>query len=498
MNNKGQTTVFFSLMISVLLLFTFTALEVIRIHMSKVKMMSCVHSMRSSIMADYNSALFERYHLLFMDPAYGTGSEAVAEEKIEDYIDVSLNGTDGRDSGIYVFTVEEIAITGQMDILSGDMKQVKEQIADYEKIAGVTNRIKNLMQKVKEEPNDVNHAVRETETNGVELPISGNDSAGDSANEQVNPEEQKEKTKVEDPRETLKESLKLGTLAFVLPDNNISKKEYDFKEAPSAKYEEQLEEEKDNSFQDIGFLKKILKESTGEQSISGLAQQAAFVDYVSSNFSNGVNRNPDSVMQCEVEYILKGKNNDYDNLQSVINELTWMRMPINYACLLTDSEKKSEALTVAAAICTATGTPEFTEVVKYLLLGCWAYGETLFEMKVLLSGKEIAYFKTKENWNTDLKNLAASGVNKRVENGLSYEEYLMILLAAKAGKKVNICYARMLDLIELNLQKEDPDFHITNCVGAMTVQGKISVNSHFIQGKPEDIYQYYFQEELSY
>ena len=59
MKNKGQTTVFFSLMISVLLLFTLTALEVGRIYMSKVKVQAVVHSAQTSILADYNRELFE-------------------------------------------------------------------------------------------------------------------------------------------------------------------------------------------------------------------------------------------------------------------------------------------------------------------------------------------------------------------------------------------------------------------------------------------------------
>lgn len=500
MNNRGQTTVLFSLMISVLLLFTFTALEVIRIHMGKVKMMSCVHSMRSSIMADYNSELFERYHLLFMDPTYGTGSEALVEEKIEDYLDVSLNGEKGKGSGIYIFNVEEIAIADQRNILSEDMKQVKQQIADYEKKAGVTNRIKKLTGKLKEDSNDVAQAAKETEINGVELPISEPNSTAEPTTDSVTDGDggQEEKPKVEDPRKTLKESLKLGTLAFVLPDSSISKEDHDFSEAPSAKYEEQEEEERDNTFQDIGFLKKLLKESSEEDNVNGLVGQAAFVDYVTSNFSNGVNQNSNSVMQCEVEYILKGKSNDYDNLQAVVDELTWMRMPINYAYLLTDTEKKSEALTMAAAICTAAGTPALTEVIKYLLLGCWAYGETLSEMKTLLAGEEIAYVKTKENWNTDLKNLVTSGTAKQIENGLSYEEYLMILLATKSGKKADTSYARMLDMIELNLQKEDPDFHLSDCVGALTIQGKITVNPKFIQKGSAQVYENYFEEEISY
>lgn len=489
MNNKGQTTIFFSLIISVLFLFTLTALEVGRIYMSRVKVRTVVHSAQSSIMADYNSRLFERYHLLFMDPTYGTGSEAALEEKITDYLESSLNGEKGKGSGIYRFQVEEICLADKKGILYENMKQLKAQITEYEKTAGVVQKAKNLAKRLDGKEGDLEAAARETEINGVEMEDNSteNESEGSSAVE------------VTDPRDTLNAALKFGTLSFILPDNsNISKKDYDFCEAPSMQYEKQQEEEKDNSFQDIGFLKGFLKESAKEESYSGLEKQAAFIDYSSSHFSNEIKQNKDSVMKCEMEYILKGKSNDYDNLQGVINEIIWLRMPVNYVYLLSDTEKKGEALTLAAAICTATGTEALIEVVKYLLLGCWAYGETLCEMKTLLEDGQISYVKTKETWNTDLKNLMAGNSAKKVDAGLSYEDYLMILLAKRSEKKQDICYARMLDIIELNLKEEDPDFCMINCVGAMTIQGKVSVNSLFIQRQDQEAYEIYFEEEITY
>lgn len=499
MNNKGQTTVFFSLIISVLLLFTFTALEVVRIHMSRVKIMACVHSMQSGIMADYNRELFERYHLLFIEPTYGTGSEAAAEERIKDYLDSSLNGESVTNKGIYQFEIEEIMLTGQKNILEDNMKLLKAQIADYEKTSGLVNRIKGLAEKAKQDTNNVADAARETELNGVELDLPQEDAGEGQSNGRDNGKEnQREESGVDDPRETLKESLKFGVLAFLMPDSHISKEERDFSNSPSARYKEEKEEEQDISFQNIDFLKNIIKDASDRDYSDDLKQQAAFVDYVSSNFSNGVNQREDSVAKCEIEYILKGKTNDYDNLEAVVNEMIWLRMPINYAYLLTDTEKKSEALTMAAAICTATGTSGLIEVVKYLLLGCWAYGETLYEMKSLLAGEKIAYIKTKDNWNTELKKLFSPGKTKQSVNGLDYEEYLMLLLAGRSGDKLNTAYARMLDMMELNLQKEDPDFYISNCVGQMTIQGKITVNPLFRLMGIKEAYEYYFEEEISY
>lgn len=501
MGNKGQTTVLCSLMLSVLFLFTLTALEVGRIYMSKVKIRAVVHSTQSGIMADYNSELFERYHLLFMDPTYGTGSEAAAEEKIEDYLDASLNSEKGK---IYQFTIEEIGLTDQKYILEKDMEQIKEQIAEHEKTAGLLQRIRQLKQYLNKEKNGVGKAAEETGRNGIPF-SNGKDQVTEDKTKEMNKETENEKEggkedsveiEVTDPRDTLAKNLRQGLLAFVLPEDcPVSGKEHDFGSPPSKKYKEQKEEERDDSFRNIDFLNSFLSKEK-EDTCDNLEKQAAFVCYVNSYFSNMINPREKTVVKCEAEYILKGKNNDYDNLEGVVKEMIWLRMPVNYAYLLTDEQKKSEALTAAAAICTATGTTPMMEVEKYLLLGCWAYGETLCEMKQVLSGKKIPYIKTKDNWYTDLKGFKVSDPGTPVEQGWAYEDLLMVLLAKKGGK--NIYYARMLDLMEVNLQQENPDFKLADCVGGLTIQGKIQVNPLFIYGSDKGLYEHYFEEAFSY
>lgn len=487
MGNKGQTTIFFSLIISVLLLFTLSALEVGRIYMSKVKIRAVVHSTCSSLMADYNSELFERYHLLFMDPTYGTGSEAALEEKAIDYLDCSLNGEKADGNGIYEFQISQLMLADKEGILYEDMALLKKQIADYEKSAGVLKNAEKLVDILKGKEVNVEGAASETEQNGVEMP-------SDSDGKPV------EEVEVTDPRDTLKNMLTPGILSITLPEGvDIPKETLVFENAPSKQYEEEQEEERDNSFQNIGTLIRFLKNTAADDDAeNNLKNRTAFVDYVSNHFSNGIRQREDSVHKCEIEYILKGKDSDYKNMQSVVNEIMWMRMPVNYAYLLSDEEKKSEALTVAAAICTATGTEGMIEVVKYLLLGCWAYGETICEMRTLLSGEKIPYIKTKETWTTDLKTLGGIAAVKSTGQGLSYENYLMLLLAKKKGDKLNSCYARMLDLIDVNIKKTDPDFSLVNCAGRLKIQGEISINSHFVKGKGSSLYSEFFEEEIGY
>ena len=252
MKNKGQTTVFFSLMISVLLLFTLTALEVGRIYMSKVKVQAVVHSAQTSILADYNRELFERYHLLFYDPTYGTGSMAVAEEKISDYMEESLNGGGAT---LYEYRVEDVALTNVSTIMDEDMKQLKEQIRQYEKTAGVIQKAKDIWNKTAEGADDRKRAEEETERNGKEIPqmdSTQEDAAADHA-------ESEGEEEVDDPRETLQESLKSGILAYVLPANiSVSKSKRDYSDSPSNRYTFFGQTDTEIDFSDITKMKTRL------------------------------------------------------------------------------------------------------------------------------------------------------------------------------------------------------------------------------------------------
>lgn len=490
MNNKGQTTVFFSLIMSALLLFTFTALEVTRIHMSRVKMMACVHSMRSSLMADYNHELFERYHLFFLDPAYGTDSEAVAEERLESYLEDSLNGEE--DDGIYQFRVEEIALTKEVEILYNDMELVKKQIVEYEKEAGIPSHAEELWNTVNSYQQDINAACDETEMNAVELP------EGEKESEEEGKEGGDLQEEVEDPRQVLLQAMEGGFLAYLMPDCDLSKEKRDFSKAPSAQYETRKKETQQMDFWNITAWKTFLRNSSEKEATGELMERACLLDYLDKHFSNVVHPAQDSILKGELEYILEGACSDYENAEAVVTDIIFLRVPVNYAYLLTDMEKKSEALSVATAICTAAGTPSLAPVVKYLLLGCWAYGESIHEMQDLLAGKKIPLQKTKMEWRTELTNLVGGKEVAEPTSGLTYEDYLLLLLAAKTEKKWNGCLSRMLDVVELNLQQEDADFCLEGLVGELTIQGKIVVQPFYQMGQEIEQYSYYFEENIAY
>ena len=136
------------------------------------------------------------------------------------------------------------------------------------------------------------------------------------------------------------------------------------------------------------------------------------------------------------------------------------------------------------------------EIVKYLLLGCWSYGESIYEVKLLMHGEKLPYIKTEADWNTDLKTLAKKGESSTVSVGISYSDYLGIMLAKKESK--DITYGRMLDLIEKNLRVNDENLSVVNLYGAFSIQGKVSIMPLLIKDREASVYEDYFQEDFSY
>ncbi|MCB6567350.1 DUF5702 domain-containing protein, partial [Desulfovibrio desulfuricans] len=70
----------------------------------------------------------------------------------------------------------------------------------------------------------------------------------------------------------------------------------------------------------------------------------------------------------ELEYLLEGKANDSENLESVVKKLLLLRFGPNYGYLCTDTAKKAEAETLAAGLCTLLTVPGVTEIVKQAIL----------------------------------------------------------------------------------------------------------------------------------
>ena len=161
-------------------------------------------------------------------------------------------------------------------------------------------------------------------------------------------------------------------------------------------------------------------------------------------------------------------------------KLFLIRMGVNYICLQKDSGRKAEAEVLAVTICTLLLMPEGTEVVKQLILAAWAGGESVADLRTLLAGQRVPAIKTSENWSVSLAELPLilssdkRAEVKETEKGLSYKDYLRILLFLKDTKEVTM---RLADRIEENIRSlpEKEYFRIDQCVTKLEIENKVTV-----------------------
>lgn len=182
--------------------------------------------------------------------------------------------------------------------------------------------------------------------------------------------------------------------------------------------------------------------------------------------------------------MIAGKDSDKDNLNGVVNRIILHRLPVNMAYLLTDKEKMTSVKSIAFVLSLLPGVTY--SAVKYLLAGCWAYAETLADIKCMLCGNDIQFIKTGETWRTDIDSLGElltiHNENYEGVDAIGYKGYLAILLAENRGKM----YYRMADMIQLNLSQEDETFKMNNMIYGFSIDVDIEQDRKFA-GYIEDV-----------
>ena len=215
----------------------------------------------------------------------------------------------------------------------------------------------------------------------------------------------------------------------------------------------------------------------------GIEEKLLFDEYVLDRYMNAVTEGESDeknrTLDYEIEYILAGKTSDKENLESVLFRIFLIRMALNYAFLLTDTEKQGQAEILALAVAALLLVPEAVEGIKHLVLIAWAAGESVTDIRTLLSGKRAALVKTTDNWQTSLTSLFTLGEDSGTEEndaqeGIYYKDYLRILLFLENSKDVTM---RALDRIEENLRTEQKlrFFHADQCVTRLKMSNTITL-----------------------
>ena len=147
-----------------------------------------------------------------------------------------------------------------------------------------------------------------------------------------------------------------------------------------------------------------------------------------------------------------------------------LRAAANLTAIYADSVKKAEVELVSTVLCTLLLVPELTELLTAILLGVWAFAESVVDVRQLLEGGKIALIKDSGSWNTSLSGLLSGSLSgsSKSASGLTYAEYLSVFLGLMNR---DTKAARSLDIVEMDLRQTDGNehFRIDRCMDYMKV-----------------------------
>ncbi len=441
---KGEITVFLSLMLTMMVALIFQVIEAARTNGVRF-MTECAADMAlQSVLAEYNRELLKQYDLFFIDSAYGSSYETNTplEGHITDYLNENLGMGEGASriaKDFYQASCQSVTITEvcKASDMLGDA--VERYAVDYmldlyelDEIPFFTNEKTVVDQKgllsdkyEKEKAKNKERIARYRKKGKKKFKHFSIDNPADAVFDQMHP----------------------GiVLSKVTGSDGISARNIAGQEFVSARdYEE-----------GDGFLH-------GEQSAT-TTEDLIFQRYLAEKCGNYVTPKENSALNYELEYVLYGKDNDRDNLDSVVTRLLLIRATADFVYLSGDSRRCAEAEALAATVAAVCLMPELEKILKTSIILAWSYSEAVNDIRILLSGGKVALMKTDEQWKLSmmdgLRMKTPGGDNA---SGLAYRDYLQLLMHFVNKEERNM---RFLDIMEMDVRRASGNdlFRIDRCI----------------------------------
>ena len=467
---NGYITLYLALTLGTLLSLVFVLLEAVRNETMRMEAESVMDISLYSVFGEFNRQLLEQYDLLFIDTSYGQGRPSVrrSEERLQYYMNENFH-KDERNSLLKVrdltaLSCDNVAFECYMYASDRQGQLLRSQIVDYMKDkTGIENVEKVLSQfEIVKKENylsmDISEKWEEADAHLHNLV--------EEKREQI--AEEGKPIGLDNPADYVKEIQAQGILTMALPTEKMVSgmtihPQYYFSHQNISQGIGQLEEEK--NFADKAIENTLLRE------------------YFMEKCSSYNKWKETAVLKYQLEYLLSGKESDLENLESVVEQILWIREGINFTYLMSDSKKTAEAESLAAVISVLLFTPEIKDAVKLTLLFAWSYAESVKDIRILLDGNKLPLLKSESTWNTPLSKLlmftSCLDDYKVEKEGFCYEDYLKFFLSLESEKEL---LYRFMDLCEMDIRITEGNeyFQMDGCIGA--VKAKVNVSSGYGDG----------------
>lgn len=202
----------------------------------------------------------------------------------------------------------------------------------------------------------------------------------------------------------------------------------------------------------------------------------------------------------EWEYIIKGAPNDETNRKSCHRRIFLIRNALNLAYLYSDSEKVELVTSIAEII----SPGPMGIVTQGILMEAWAALEAERDVEDLMEGQRVPVMKTTKTWktgiqgilnddemkkkldedsqkllkekNSEVREVAGEGNLKKVDEGLTYEDYLMVLILVMPS---DVRTLRIMDLVQINMKfRYYRDFNLAEYYGGVDIAIEAAGKKH--------------------
>lgn len=449
---RGSITLFLALILSLLLSLVCTSIESVRMASARTQILNSMDIGLYSVFGQYDRKLLEEYDLFALDGSMGGGQLNLAKicDNLESYMKPVLKQNSQK------LELHQSGLTGYR-LLTDECGEVfYQQIVQYMQETLGSQGVQLLLNKMSDRERKTEEAdlkAKQAETGGS---IDRYDSEMNQASQksrqaaqeaenrqqqegQISTQPAPTQPQADNPISIIKRIMKMGILELVLPPGReISTRTVSKDTMVSGRQLQQGMEMPDGVTADSSYTSGVL-----------------FQQYLMNHLGNYTDPSKES-LAYQMEYVFGGRDNDIDNLKSVASKLLFIREGVNFACLMADNVKRTEAQALAAAIASGFLVPPAAVVIESALLLCWAFAESVLDVRELFAGGKIPLVKTSADWQISLSNLSSlmeglDSMRKNNEHGLSYEDYLQVLiLPVSKEKKV----MRAMDMIEDAIRKK--------------------------------------------
>lgn len=488
MVRKGSITVFTALILSLVVSLLCSGIESVRMAAARTQILNSLDIGLYSLFGQYDKSLLKDYDLFAVD-ASGSGAGldmAGLYDNLEAYMKPVLAQNSQK------LSIETGGITGYRLLTDEDGEVFYQQVVRYMQETLGSRGVQLLLQKMRERQKktaEAENAGSEAE-NGNALTVYDSEMSQAAEKSQAALEEKRAQEQqsqgeeftdggsseaegfggtelvpvtVQNPIPVIQRIRWMDLLDLVLPpDRGRSDKKIEKKELVSGR-----------------TLEQGLPMSDTVKKDSSLISQVLYQQYLMEKLGN-YRKPAKGGLEYQIEYIVGGYDSDERNLKSIARKLLLIREGVNAVCLASDSVRRAQAEALAIAIASGFLIPPAAGIIEGALILCWAFGESILDVRTLFAGGKVPLVKNASQWQLSLDNLPAlleiaDGTGKNDEEGMSYEDYLQVfLLAANKENKV----MRGMDMLELSMRSAEgwESFRMDNCVAALEASVDVKAN----------------------